>query len=160
MQELRDVVRIAAPPAAVWEWLLGFADHYTDWHPDHVEAAWVRGGANRVGSVLRVVEAVGGKREALRFELVELVPPWLYRYRILGAHGLLLPEGSFEVRPENGGALLTARVQMRGGALLERLLASRIVSLRRHMSEEGANLARLVEAAMAGYPDAAILEYV
>ncbi len=147
MRVLRDSIHVDAPPDAVWTWLTGLSDHYTEWHPDHVSAEWVEGEPNRVGSVLEAVEYLAGRREVLRFEITDVIPAHRMEYRILGAHGLVLPGGSFEINAENGGARFIATIRARLGGLSEKVLSRRVDALRTHMREEGQNLKQLVETA-------------
>lgn len=148
MRYLKDTVHIDAPPQEVWQWIIHLADHYREWHPDHVSAEWITGPPNRVGSVMRAVERLGSHDEDLLFELIEFDPPHRFAYRIGRSIGLLLPEGAFEVEPDDGGGCrFTARIGYRFGALTERLFRHRIAQLRTHIAEEGSNLKVLVELA-------------
>ena len=146
MRQLWDTVDVDVPPDRVWRWLAGLAEHYRGWHPDHVSAVWERGAPNQVGSVLRVVEYLGGHREELRFEITEVDPPRRMGYRMLGSHGVLLPGGAFMITPNDVGSRFTASIGYRFGAVTERLFSRRIAALGTHLREEGANLKRLVEA--------------
>jgi uncharacterized protein YndB with AHSA1/START domain len=146
LRQLSDTVDVNVPPDRVWAWLAGLAEHYRSWHPDHVSAVWELGAPNQVGSVLRVVEYVGGHREELRFEITEVDSPRRMGYRVLGSHGMLLPSGAFSVTPDDGGSRFTASIQYRFGVVTERFFRRRIAALRTHMREEGGNLKRLVEA--------------
>lgn len=148
MRYLQDTVHVEASPLEVWGWIAHLADHYCEWHPDHVLAEWIAGPPNRVGSVMRAVERLGPHREDLLFELAEFDPPHRFAYRIGRSIGLILPCGSFEVTPDDaGGCWFTAQIGYRFGSLTERIFGRRIAELRAHLSEEGANLKRLVEAA-------------
>ena len=60
MRRLIESIVIDSPPEPIWHWLTDLAKHYTEWHPDHVSAEWERGEPNRVGSILRAVERLGG----------------------------------------------------------------------------------------------------
>ena len=146
MREIIDAVRVEASPERVWSWLTELADHYTQWHPDHVSAEWLKGRPNDVGSILRVVELLDGRREELSFELAEVDPPLRMGYRILGPHALLLPGGAFTVSPADGGSMFAASIQYRFGAITERVFRRRLTVLGAHMREEGVNLKRMVEA--------------
>ena len=145
MRCLRDCVVISAPAPRVWEWLEGLTDHYTDWHPAHVSAEWVRGEANRAGSVLRVVEDLGGRREMLRFEMTRVDPPRRLEYRMRGHAALVVPRGSFAIDPAPDGARFTAEVAYRFGRAAEVLFRGRVGALRTHIREEGENLKRILE---------------
>ena len=145
MRELRDSIEVGAPPQRVWDWIAGLADHYAEWHPAHVSAEWERGEPNQVGSVLRVVEELGGNPEQLRFELTAIEPGRRLEYRLLGPIAILLPGGAFQVDPADGGSRFVATISFRFGWLTERLFRRRAAMLRAHMSEEGESLKRIVE---------------
>jgi uncharacterized protein YndB with AHSA1/START domain len=146
VRQVWDTVVVDVAPDRVWRWLTGFAEHYLVWHPDHVSAVWEQGEPNQVGSVLKVVEYLGGHREVLRFEMTEVDPPRRMGYRILGSHGVLLPGGAFTITADDGGSRFTASIQYRFGVVTEWFFRQRVAALRTHMREEGENLKRLVEA--------------
>ncbi len=146
MRQVSDTVDVDVPPDRVWRWLAGLAEHYQDWHPDHVSAVWEQGEPNQIGSVLKVVESLGGHREELRFEMTDMVAPNLMEYRVVGLHGLLLPGGAFLIASDGDGSMFTASIRYRFGWVVERLFRRRAAALRAHMREEGVNLKRLVEA--------------
>jgi len=147
MREVSDTVHIDAPPERVWAWLTALAEHYTQWHPDHVSARWERGMPNRVGSALCVVEYLGGHRERLRFEVTEVTPPHTLRYRVLGLHSMLLPDGAFTITQDDGGSSFTANIRYRFGTVTQRIFRQRMEALQTHMREEGENLKQLLETA-------------
>ena len=148
MRYLEDSVHLDATPAAVWQWLTHMTDAYTDWHPDHVSAAWVDGPPNHVGSVMRAVERLGGHEEDLLLELTEIDPPSHFGYRIGRSIGLLVPRGSFDIRPDDtGGCWFTARIWYRFGRMTEKIFGGRLSIIRTHMEQEGRNLKRLVDIA-------------
>lgn len=147
VRQLMDSVEIDAPSEAIWAWLRDLAEHYTEWHPDHVSAEWERGEPGQVGSVLRAVEDLGREREVLRFEMTSVNAPHGFEYRTRGAISALLPGGAFAVAPHDGGSRFTATISYRGGAFTELVFKHRMTSLRRHMREEGENLKRLIESA-------------
>jgi len=53
VRQLTDFIAIEFRPEPVWEWLAGLAEHYREWHPDHVSAVWERGKANQVAMRFR-----------------------------------------------------------------------------------------------------------
>ena len=147
MQRLEDSIQIDSPPEPIWEWLKGLTGHYSDWHPDHVSAEWVRGEPYQVGSVLEAVEYLGGKREVLRFEMTSVDPPYGFDYRIRGPIATLLPGGAFEIHPVDGGTRFTAFISCRFPRLAGRLFRRRMAGLVDHMRKEGENLKRIIESA-------------
>lgn len=146
MRQIRDTVHIDAQPEAVWSWLAGLANHYTDWHPDHVSAEWLDGEPNSVGSILEAVEYIGDHKETLRFVMTEIDPPHLMKYRIRGLYSLLLPSGGFSIVADDDGSTFTATIDHRFGGMLDWVVPRRAEALRTHVHEEGVNLKHLVEA--------------
>jgi len=142
MARLADTVVVEAPTSQVWGWLLGLADHYRAWHPEHLGADWVEGSPNRVGSVLRVTERLHGRPHVLRVRVTELRPGERLAYRFLWPASLIARGGEFLLAPDDGRTLLTAALEFRwfAGVLRERRAA-----LARHLREEGERLKRLVE---------------
>ena len=147
MRRLTDSIQIDSPVEPIWRWLADLAEHYADWHPDHISAGWESGGPDKVGSVLRAVEYIGGRREVLRFEMTSIDPPSGFEYRIRGPISMLLPRGSFEITPSDGGSQFKATICYRFGKLTESLFKNRTGALSRHMREEGENLKKLIESA-------------
>lgn len=149
MIELRDRVTIRAPADAVWNWLEAMPDHYLEWHPDHVDARWLSGGALVPGAVLESREILHGKPHRLRMTLTDVQPGRRVRYRLFP--GL---NGEFSVSDVNGESAFTAVVAIGLptpviGPIVDRLirlmLGSRIEAIARHQAEEGANLKALLE---------------
>lgn len=145
---LTESVEIDASPEQAWEWLATMADHYADWHPDHVDAKWVHGPPNEVGSRMKAVESLGGHRQSMTLEMTAVDPPWSMKYRILGVHGVLLSGGSFEIAARHGGAVFTAGIDVRFPRFACLIFRRRMEALRTHMREEGQSLKRLLEARM------------
>lgn len=149
MIELRDTVAIDVGPHEVWGWLESLPDHYRQWHPDHLSAAWVRGRGFAPGAVMEAEEVLHGKRHRLRLTCVEVEPGRRIRYRLLPGVG-----GELSVAAADGGSTFTAvvaigtRVPVVGtavDALLHRALGGRIAAIARHQAEEGQNLRALLE---------------
>jgi hypothetical protein len=94
---------------------------------------------------LRAVEDLGGEREILRFEITLVDPPHGFECRMRGPISMLLPGGTFAVVPDDGSSRFTASISYRFGRLTERLFKRRMAALKRHMTEEGENLRRIIE---------------
>jgi len=145
---LEDRVEVDAPPEVVWAWLSALADQYTEWHPDHISARWIRGEPNQVGSRLEAIEYLAGHREKLIFEMTGVDPPRRLEYRILGPHAFLLPGGRFVIALRDHGSVFRAAIDIRWGRLAARVFRRRMEALRTHMHEEGQSLKRLIEASV------------
>ena len=153
MIELRDTVTIEVPPEAVWAWLESMPEHYLDWHADHISCRWASGEGLVPGAVMEVEERLHGKPHRLRLVLTVVEPGRWFEYRAGFGIG-----GRFEVEASDGGARFTAMIRVGIGmpvlgalidAVMRLTMGGRIESFRRHQSEEGANLKRLLESAAA-----------
>jgi uncharacterized protein YndB with AHSA1/START domain len=107
--ELRDTVAIEAGSPEVWEWLESLPDHYRQWHPDHLSAAWVRGRGLRPGAVMEAEEVLHGRRHRLRLTCVEVEPGRRVRYRLFPGVG-----GELSVAAADGGQNLKLVMERRG----------------------------------------------
>jgi len=149
MQELTDTVAIEAPADAVWAWLRDLPRHYLAWHPAHTRAEWIDGGPGQPGAELHVEEVLHGERHRLRMvvtDIREAPTRMTLEYRILGAIGLLIPKGRFEVERRAGGCTFTAGLHVRAARLTSTLFRRQYLDLKKHLREEGANLKALLEA--------------
>lgn len=144
---LRDEIEIAAPPERVFAFLADLPAHYLAWHPDHVSCRWARGTELVEGSRVACEELLHGDLHHLTFTATRVVPDRLIAY------SLPIGDGSFETAPSNGGTRFVAtlrlgsRVPVVGGlvdTVLTRWFGDRLLAMRRHMAEEGANLERLL----------------
>lgn len=149
---LEDAVVVDAKPEQVWSWLTGLADHYCDWHPNHVSAEWIRGAPNQIGSRLEAVEYIDGHREALVFEITAVDAPRRMEYRILGPHSILLTGGAFEISPLGRRTVFRATIRSRFGRLTRAVFGRRLDALRSHMREESESVKRLLEVEGDGQP--------
>lgn len=149
MIELKDSIVIDAPPERIWSWLSDLPRHYREWHPAHLGCRYVRGDHLAVGAVLQTDERLHGKPHRLTLRVTAVIPNHLLRYRGRGFRG------AFELDPTNGGTSFTARLAFGWrlplvdaviNGLLRRMLAARLLAIRRHMEEEDRNLKRLMEA--------------
>jgi hypothetical protein len=147
--EHRATVAIDVTPEVVWSWLESMPDHYLEWHPDHLRARWVSGGAFAPGAAMETEEILHGKPHRLRMKVMQVEPGRWIRYRIFP--GL---SGEFVVSPVNGGSEFTAVIAMGVRApiigpivdwMLRRTIGNRIDAIGRHQAEEGANLKALLE---------------
>lgn len=153
MISIRDSVHVAASPAEVWQFLHDMESHYRDWHPEHLDWRNLRGHVTAPGGVVFADEWIGSHRLQARFFASEVEQERLLRYDIAFPYSLIGAGGSFQIVPTAGGGCEFVAETHCGshlpllGPLLDRLLALvfPVAELRRHMREEGENLARLVE---------------
>jgi hypothetical protein len=148
MQELTDTVTIDAPAETVWAWLRDLPRHYLAWHPAHTWAGWIHGGPGELGAQLHVEEVLHGEPHRLRMVVTKIREDptrMMLEYRILGAIGLMIPKGRFEVVRRAVGCSFTAALHVRAARLWSTLFRRRYVDLEKHLHEEGANLKALLE---------------
>jgi uncharacterized protein YndB with AHSA1/START domain len=145
----RDTVTIRVPAATVWGWLESLPEHITDWHPDHLSARWVSGGAFVPNAVMEVHERLHGKSHRLRMTLTDVEPGHRLRYRVFP--GI---RGGYDVEPTGTGTRFTATLEIGVhlpvvGAFIDWMLRlsipARLEAIRRHQAEEAANLKALLE---------------
>ncbi len=151
MIQLLDRTRIPAPAERVWDWFTTIDDHYLEWHPEHVAWRNIRGRFTKAGSTIFFDEWIGWFRLPMRCRITEARPGRYWRYEGLFPWSAVRTGGSFEIMPMGDQCELVAEVHLgwpiRGlGPLMDRLIAAvfPLHHLRRHMTEEGHNLAGLL----------------
>ena len=147
---LKDTVEIRASPDQITEFFLHFRDNFHAWHPDHVECRYLTSPPLREGSVIYVEEYLHGKLHKLKLHITKIEPNSRIEYK-LG----FVAKGGFTIEPKStNNSLFTAEIHigvknpvLRSlvDRLLRTFLSSRLEGIRRHMSEEGQNLKRIME---------------
>ena len=147
---LVERTHVPASPEQVWTWFVGVEAHYRDWHPEHVEWRILSGTPATVGAAIFLDEWIGWFRLAMRCRITEARPNRFFRYEAMLPYSLVGVGGSFALEPVPGGCELLAEVHIGWpipvlGPLIDRLIAAvfPLPELRRHMAEEGQNLARI-----------------
>jgi hypothetical protein len=147
---LQDTVTIHVPPARIWNWLESLPEHVHEWHPDHISARWLSGGAFVLNAEMEVRERLHGKLHRLRIAVTEVKSGHWVRYRIFP--GL---RGGFKVEPVESGSRFTATIEFGTGipvigklidGVLRLVIPGRLEAIQRHQAEEGARLKELLEA--------------
>jgi uncharacterized protein YndB with AHSA1/START domain len=150
---LTDSVKIGVPPEKVFEFFLQIVDDatYRAWHPDdHVAFRWIRGNPWEVGSVAYAEEFLHGKLHKLKFSVSKVAPNREIIYSpVSRLIRMFFPENRFEIEHSGDGCIFTAKGHFRFGriakALAKQKLEVGLLSVRKHMKEEGENLKRLLE---------------
>jgi hypothetical protein len=148
-----ETTRVAASPEAVWRFFSELDEHYTDWHPEHLSWRTLRGRPLAKGTIWFADEWVGPLRVSSRFFVEDAEPGRFFAYRLGFPSSIVRAGGSFRLVPVSGSACELIEEVRLGfstpviGALLDRLLAIVLPlgELRRHIREEGENLARLLD---------------
>ncbi len=150
---LTDSTDIRATPEEIFDFLHNLVDDesYRAWHPkDHVTMRWEKGSPWQEGSIVYAEEYFHGKLHKLKFVVTNVIPNRKIEYvpvsRFLKRY---VPMMSFSIEPKDASSIFTATAHYRL-ALLPRLLAKKsvengLLSVRKHMKEEGENLKRILE---------------
>jgi hypothetical protein len=151
MIRLTDCTAITAPADRVWDWFATLDASYREWHPEHIRWQTLKGKPLDRGTTEFVDEWIGRSRLAGQFRITEVVPGRYLGWAMLFPHSLVNVGGSFALEPTDAGCNLVAEVHMGWslpvlGPLLDKVISTfvPISELRRHMVEEGRNLARLL----------------
>lgn len=126
--------------------------HYLDWHPEHIAWRDLKGNATMPNSVIFGDETLGRFRLKGKFHIDRAEDRRFFSFKLGFSYSLLNAGGSFKIEPSDGEECdLTAETHLGYsapviGRLVDRLLVGvlPLSDLRRHMAEEGQNLARLV----------------
>ncbi len=156
MIRLVDRAALPAPPERVWAWFAALDTHYLDWHPAHLMWRTLSGAPLTEGATVFADEWLGRFRFAGRMRITDVQPGRFFRWAMLGPYALVGVGGSFLLERAERGCELTAEVDMGWdmpvlGPLLDRVIGviAPVAEVRRHMAEEGRNLARLLSGPVA-----------
>jgi hypothetical protein len=126
--------------------------HSHHWIPEHFAWRWLQGEPLAKDTLWYADEWVGPMRINARFRVVESEPERFFAFRILGfPAGLVRTGGSFHFNPADGGCEMTQEAHFGFslpiiGTILDLVLrlVLPIDEFRRHMRDEGENLAQLM----------------
>jgi hypothetical protein len=160
MISMVETTRIRAGTDRVWRFFSELDEHYPEWHREHLAWRTLRGKPLAKGTVWFADEWVGPLRVSGRFFVEDAEPERFFAYRVGFPSSMVRAGGSFRFVPTPDGSCEMVEEVRLGfstpiiGALVDRLLAIVIPldELRRHIREEGENLARLLDSSAA--PDA------
>ena len=148
---LVQTTQLPATADRVWRFFSELDEHYSDWHPEHLAWRTLRGEPLAKGTVWFADEWVGPLRVSSRFFVEDADPGRFFAYRVGFPSSLVRAGGSFRLVPGPGGCELIEEVRLGFaipviGRLIDRLLAIvlPIDEFRRHIREEGENLAGLL----------------
>ena len=146
--------RISASAECVWRFFRELDERYADLHPEHLRWHTLRGEPLSEGAVVFADEWIGPRRLSARLFICNVEEGRSFSYRIGFPASLVRAGGSFRLSPigERECELveevhLGFRVPLIG-SLVDRVLTFvlPLAELRRHIREEGENLARLLGA--------------
>ena len=121
------------------------------WHKeDHVSFRWLKGNPWTEGSVLYAEEYIHGKLHKLKFEITKIVPSRRIEYSPTSRFvRKFFPKNEFIIEQKGESSLFTARGTYRVGKLgkifFRKAIENGLLSVRKHMREEGENLKIILE---------------
>jgi hypothetical protein len=156
MISLTNRVQLPTGPERTWQCFCEMDAHYHEWIPEHLRWRWLAGEPLAPGTIWYADEWVGPMRLDARFQVIASAPARFFSWRILGFPAALVRAGgSFRFSPNgDDGCEMNQEVHFGFsvpilGSLLD--LAIRVVlpldEFRRHMREEGDNLAGVIASA-------------
>jgi hypothetical protein len=158
MITVTHTTELSAAPDDVWAWFTRLDDNYRGWHPEHLDWKTLRGAPLSEGSSVFADEWIGPARVRARLAIYDVAPPFSFSYRTCTFPGSLVrATGSFSLTATPTGCRLVETVQLGYRSRLASPVIDRLIGLlfplgdlRRHVREEGANLARLVAGTSTG----------
>jgi uncharacterized protein YndB with AHSA1/START domain len=152
---LVETTGLSVPTERVWQFFRQMDENYPRWHREHLTWRTLRGEPLSKGTIWFADEWVGPMRISARFVVTEAEPERFFSYRIGFPSSLARAGGSFRFTPTaDGGCEMTEEAHFGFsvpvlGSLIDRLLllVLPVEEFRRHMREEGANLAALLDPA-------------
>jgi len=128
---LEDSVEIKTSAERLFQWLIHLPENYKDWHSDHGECRWLKGGAFEEGSILYVEEYLHGELHKFKFKTMKNDTQKRIDYRPSFPQSLFFQRGSFIIEPKGDQCVFTAAMCFRFGRLLSKLARSRFEALRK-----------------------------
>ncbi len=141
---------IHTTPEDVFAFVAGMESTYQSWHSDHVLFRWIDPPALKEGVRFHFAERIGGKLMKKTVYFTRIEPGSLIQFAPTSRFfRFFLPRISFRITPVQGGLTVTQEIQLRIGPLAAKLNKRELDAVRRHMREEGENMKRHLEPAVA-----------
>jgi hypothetical protein len=152
---LSQTTRIPAPPEQLWRFFRDMDENYVRWHREHLVWRWTQGEPMTPGAVWFADEWIGWMRVFGRFFVTDVDPPHVFRFRFGLPSSLARAGGSFRFASVGDGSCEMTEEFHFGfslpviGRLFDLVLALVLPlgEFRRHIREEGENMAALLGAA-------------
>jgi len=150
---LTDSIEIKTTPEKIFSFLTNLVDDksYKAWHhDDHVALRWLKGEPWNEGSVVYAEEYIHRKLHKLKFIVTKVVPNKKIEYvpvsRFLRRY---FPKNTFSIEQKGESCVFIASGTYRVGWIVKtffkKALENGLLSIRKHMKEEGENLKRILE---------------
>jgi len=153
MIQVSRTTHLDVPPEAVWQFFREMNSNYPRWHREHLRWRWLQGEPLAPGAIWYADEWIGWFRLSCRFFVTASQPGRHFAFRIGLPHSLVRSGGSFTFAPAaDGGCDVTEEFHFGFSAPvlgpvvdLVLRLALPMEDFRRHISEEGDGLVRLLQ---------------
>jgi hypothetical protein len=150
---LTDSVKIKTKPQKIFAFLTSIVDDdsYRAWHKeDHVSFRWLKGKPWAKGSIIYAEEYIHGKLHKLKFKITEIVPNKKIQYTPVSRFiRFFFPKNEFLIEQKADCCLFIAsgtyRLGWIGKTFFGKAIENSLLSVKKHMKEEGQNLKRILE---------------
>jgi len=150
---LTDSIEIKTTPEKIFKFLtqLSVDENYYAWHPDdHVSFRWIRGEPWQVDSVVYAEERIHGELHKLKFVVTKIIPNRRIEYAPTNRFlRLYFPMNAFTIDQKGDICIFTTSGTYRMGWLAKIFAGEKLkrglLSVRKHMKEEGENLKKILE---------------
>ena len=150
---IKDSIEIKTTSEKVFKFITGIVDDesYKQWHKeDHVSFRWLEGKPWAEGSVLYAEEYIHGKLHKFKFEIKKIIPNKRIEYTPTSRFvRKFFPKNEFVFEQEGEFCRFTAtgtyRVGRLGKIFFKKAIENSLLSVKRHMREEGENLKNILE---------------
>ncbi len=150
---LTDSIEIKTTPENIFNFFARLSDDesYRAWHPDdHVSLRWIKGDPWQEGSVVYAEEYIHGDLHKLKFVITKVVANRKIEYAPVNRFlRFYFPMNVFAVEQKGDICVFIASGTYRIGWLARTFAGKKIkrglLSVNKHMKEEGENLKRILE---------------
>lgn len=138
---------IQASNEEVYSFFEKMKENYLDWHPEHIAFEWRKGEGLEVGNVFYFKEEIGGQLLKKETRFTKIIPNQYIEFKMVNwFYRWFIPKMTFIFEEKDKGCLFTAQVFLRGIGPLGKLAHKKeFEAVKKHMTEEGLNLKRIIE---------------
>ena len=150
---LEDSIEIKSNPENIFGFLTSIVDDdsYRAWHnEDHVSFQWLKGRPWEKDSILVAAEYIHGKLHKLKFQITKIVPNQRIEYAPTSRFvRKFFPKNEFIIEPKGDSCQFIAKGTYRVGKIgkifFKKSIEKTLLSVKKHMLEEGENLKKILE---------------
>lgn len=143
---LKNTVEISTAPDRIWEFWVNMERNYKSWHPqDHILFRWTKGKPMEEDSKIYAEETVGGKFLKLKVTCIEVIPRRKFSL-VFPFPKSLFAKYEYFIEPRGEKTAFTALTYLKYPSFTRRRIELAVEEGKKHVSEEGKNLKRILEA--------------